>query len=164
MPRLSEMRIGGCPPLGLFQSPGLAWWGELVNTENCFLSISLVPPPPPPFFFFWLSNAFTQIFMPFLTFLLVSAGAEALPSKMVLQVLPSWGNISAAQPFKLSSDLDMSYLTDDLLNKQITEVTTLHLRKNILWHFMAKKRVLFERYIFKYMYIYLYIYINRVLL
>lgn len=42
MPRLSEMWIGGCPPLGLFQSPGLEWWGELVNTENSFLSISLV--------------------------------------------------------------------------------------------------------------------------
>lgn len=54
MPRLSEMWIGGCPPLGLLQSPGLEWWGKLVNTENCFLSISLVfslflvsPPPPP---------------------------------------------------------------------------------------------------------------------
>lgn len=28
MPHLSETWIGGCPPLGLFQSPGLKWWGE----------------------------------------------------------------------------------------------------------------------------------------
>lgn len=68
-----------------------------MNTENCFLSISLVfslflvSPPPPPLAPFSFQMYSLRLLVPFLTFLLVSARAEALLSKMVRQVLVSWG-------------------------------------------------------------------------
>lgn len=169
MPCLSEMWIGGCPPLGLFQSPGLAWWGKLVNTENCFLSISLVwfLPPPSFYLFILLSNAFTQILCASFDF--------------PLCISWSWGSSlqdGAAGPgflgeyFSCPSIQVVFIFRYGLLDWWLIKQTyhrshywgNLHLRKQrSVTLYGQEKSTIWERDIFKYTYIFN-IYINTVLL